>query len=527
MDMRRDRQLRLGRGGAAVALLWAGLLLGLLAACAAQPGAAAQAGETVEVIVGDLEANATASGALRAARAATLQSPTTARVSDVLVRAGQHVAAGKALLTLDATDLELNLRAAQGNLRQAEAQLADLLSDPTAAETAAAEAAVASAQAQLDDLRAGPSAAELASLQASVRSAEAQLASANADLTGAQNSVSAADRAAAEAQLAAAQLQLRNAEDANAETTNAATDATLREAQQAVAAAQAQLDDLSRAADTTAAQDSAAAAAARLQSSRADFARQTAGPTTAQLAQAESQLADAQASLAQLQAGPTAAQRAQAEAAVEQARLAVADAEEALAQATITAPFAAAVTDVLVQPGEIASGNVVGLVDLASLEVVLQVDEVDVGALAVGQPATITLESFPSDEIPAEVVSIAPAAANDATGLVTYDVRLRLGETNLPLLAGMTANAELVTAEKRDVLLVPNEAIQVDRTSGTYSVRRQNGDAVETVEIVIGLRDNQYTEVREGLAAGDVLVVGGETESPFGTPGFEGGPFGN
>lgn len=524
-----NRNPNVGRRGAAVLLL----LVVLLAACGATPGAAGQTAETVEVIVGDLSANATASGTLRAARAATLESSATARVSEVLVRAGQQVAAGEPLVVLDATDLELNVRAAQGNLRQAEAQLADLLGDPTPAELAAAEAAVASAQAQRDDLLAGPSAAELAQLESSLRSAEAAVASANAELTNAASSVSAADLSAAEAQLAAAQLQLRAAEDANEELANQATHATLQAAQQAVAAAQARVNQLREGPDTAAAQGSVGAAAARLESARAEYERQTAGPTAAQQAQAESQLAEAQASLAQLESGPTAAQRAQAEAAVEQARLALAAAEEALADATITAPFAAAVTAVHVQRGEIAAGPVVGLVDLDSLEVVLQVDEVDVGSLAVGQPATVTLESYPEAEIAAEVASIAPAAGASATGLVTYDVRLRLGESGLPLLAGMTANATLVTAEKSDVLLVPNEAIQVDRTSGTYSVRRQVGETVETVEIVIGLRDSQYTEVREGLSAGDVLLIGGETESPFGPDGdFQGpggggnGPFG-
>lgn len=522
-----NRNPNVGRRGAAVLLL----LVVLLAACGATPGAAGQTAETVEVIVGDLSANATASGTLRAARAATLESSATARVSDVLVRAGQQVAAGEPLVVLDATDLELNVRAAQGNLRQAEAQLADLLGDPTPAEMAAAEAAVASAQAQRDDLLAGPSAAELAQLESSLRSAEAAVASANAELTNAASSVSAADLSAAEAQLAAAQLQLRAAEDANEELANQATHATLQAAQQAVAAAQARVNQLREGPDTAAAQGSVGAAAARLESARAEYERQTAGPTAAQQAQAESQLAEAQASLAQLESGPTAAQRAQAEAAVEQARLALAAAEEALADATITAPFAAAVTAVHVQRGEIAAGPVVGLVDLDSLEVVLQVDEVDVGSLAVGQPATVTLESYPEAEIAAEVASIAPAAGASVTGLVTYDVRLRLGESGLPLLAGMTANATLVTAEKSDVLLVPNEAIQVDRTSGTYSVRRQVGETVETVEIVIGLRDSQYTEVREGLSAGDVLLIGGEAESPFGPGGdFEGpgggGPFG-
>jgi HlyD family secretion protein len=345
-------------------------------------------------------------------------------------------------------------------------------------------------------------------------------------VTSATNSVSDADLRAAEAQLAAAQLQLRAAEDANEELADQATHAALQAAQQAVAAAQARVDQLRQGPDTAAAQGSAAAAAARLESARAEYERQTAGPTAAQRAQGESQLADAQASLAQLQAGPTAAQRASAEAAVEQARLALADAEEALAKATITAPFDAVVTTVFVQPGEIAAGPVVAVVDLSSLEVVLQVDEVDVGSLAVGQPATITLESYPDTEIAAEVASIAPAAGASVTGLVTYDVRLRLGESSVPLLAGMTANATLVTAEKTDVLLVPNEAIQVDRTSGTYSVRRQVGETVEEVEIVIGLRDNQFTEVREGLSAGDVLLIGGEDESSFGPGGDFGGPGG-
>ena len=105
-----NRNPNVGRRGAAVLLL----LVALLAACGATPGAAGQTAETVEVIVGDLSANATASGTLRAARAATLQSSATARVSEVLVRAGQQVAAGEPLVVLDPADLELNVRAAQG-----------------------------------------------------------------------------------------------------------------------------------------------------------------------------------------------------------------------------------------------------------------------------------------------------------------------------------------------------------------------------------------------------------------------------
>lgn len=492
-------------------------LLGVLALAACLPNpndAQGQAvAETVEAFIGDLEANATAGGSLTPARAAVLNAPTTGRVADVLVRPGQVVAAGDALLLLDTTDLELNRLSAELDVRQAEASLADLVADPTAAELAAAEAAVTTAQAQLDDLQAGPTSAELASLETSVRSAQSSLASAQAELVRTQNTVTDADIRAAEAAVAAAQLQLQSAEQANADLTNAATDQQLRTAQQSLAAAQARLDDLRGGADTVAAQSSVTAAAARLESAQAEYNRQVAGPSAAQLASAEAQLADARSSLATLQDGPTQAQIDAAEAQLAQARLSLIDAEAALADATVTAPFDAVLAAVNVQPGEIASGAVAELVDLSSLEVVLQVDEIDVGSLSVGQPATVTLDAYPDVSIPAEVASIASAAMTNPSGLVTFDVRLRLGDTALPLLAGMTANADLVTAEKQGVLLVPNAAIQVDRTTGTYSVWRVNGETLEEVPVTIGLRDGRYTEITSGLSAGDRLSLSGAIDA--------------
>lgn len=71
----------------------------------------------------------------------------------------------------------------------------------------------------------------------------------------------------------------------------------------------------------------------------------------------------------------------------------------------------------------------------------------------------------------------------------------------------MTANADLITADKKDVLLVPNQAINADRTAGTYSVTVINGDTQEEVPVTIGLRDNEFTEILDGLTAGDVVLV--------------------
>jgi len=208
--------------------------------------------------------------------------------------------------------------------------------------------------------------------------------------------------------------------------------------------------------------------------------------------------------------GATEEQIAAAEAEVAQAEINLADAQASLAAMSVTAPFDGVVTAVNYNEGEFASGPVIDLVDIASLEVVLEVDEIDVGRLQVGQPTRITLETWPQQAIDGEVASIAPGATIDpGSSLVLYEVHVRLGATDLPVLVGMTANANLITDEKSGILLVPNQAINVDRTSGKYSVNLLLADGTtQEVPITIGLRDGRNTEVTSGLNAGDQLVVG-------------------
>ena len=77
----------------------------------------------------------------------------------------------------------------------------------------------------------------------------------------------------------------------------------------------------------------------------------------------------------------------------------------------------------------------------------------------------------------------------------------------------MTANADLITADFSDVLLVPNSAITADRTAGTYAVNvvtsHQDGQAVtETKAVTIGAKSDKFTEITSGLEAGDEVVLG-------------------
>jgi HlyD family secretion protein len=307
----------------------------------------------------------------------------------------------------------------------------------------------------------------------------------------------------------------------------------MRQAAQALADAQGQLAELLAGPDTAASQSNVAAAAARLDGTQANYNMQASGASAVQIASAESQLAQAQATLADLQEGATAEQIAIAEANMEQARLTLADAQEALAEAAVVAPFAGVVTAVHVSAGEIANGVVVELADLNNLEVVLSVDEVDIGVLSLGQTAVLNLETWPDSDIAGEISAIAPNATANNNATVTYDVHISLGESDLPILLGMTANADLITAEKENVLLVPNAAITANRAQGTYSVNRVQVDAegnmtTETVAVTIGLRDSQFTEITSGLNEGDEVAIG--TIAPvieFGGGPPQGGPAGN
>jgi multidrug efflux pump subunit AcrA (membrane-fusion protein) len=156
--------------------------------------------------------------------------------------------------------------------------------------------------------------------------------------------------------------------------------------------------------------------------------------------------------------------------------------------------------------------------------VVLSVDEVDIGSFAVGQPASITLEAWPERQIASEIVAIAPGSNSSSTALAAYDVHLAYQAADLPTLIGLTANASLVTARREDVLLVPNAAITPDRAAGKYFVDVQQADgSFHQVEVSIGLRDNENTQITTGLVEGDVLrLVNIQPTENF----DESGPFG-
>ncbi len=517
-------------------------------------------GERVEAFVGDLANEATAAGEVVAQRRAALAMMSGGTIDEVLVRVGDTVRAGDPLVRLDTTPLARTVESARQALAAQEANLATLTAPATANELAAAEANVASAQAASDDLTDGPGEDELAAAKADLRAAQADLAAASARLNSATAGADDAAIRAAQLELGLAQQAATSAAEQHstilvtepnqflsAETLADMEFAARVRAQQAnadLAAAQKAYDDLVNGNPSSVASSQAAVAAAVAQrdAAQAQLDLLQTGPTASQVAAAEATLAQARLRLEQLLNGPSDAQRVQAEVAVEKAHIHLQRAERSLADATLTAPFDGVVTAVNAQPGETAGGVLVELFDPTTLEVVLDVDEVDIAQVQPGQTASIALETWPDDDIPAEVAAILPRATA-GSDLVTFRTYLTIGHTSRPVRVGMTANARLSAETLENVLLLPNAAIQADRSRGVYSVVRvttgaDGQEVLETVPVTIGLRDGRHTEIKSGLAAGDVVVVGnalpvqtfdGPPDRRQGgdeRPGGNGGPFG-
>ncbi|MDQ4077506.1 MAG: efflux RND transporter periplasmic adaptor subunit [Chloroflexota bacterium] len=516
---------------------------------------------TVTAFTGDIASYVTASGKVQAQREARLSLLAPGEVEEVYVKVGDHVEAGEPLVQLKKDELERAIAMAEQNLVIQEISLQELRNGAAPEDIAAAEEALRSAEATLNVVLAGASAEDIAAAQSSLNSAQTQLQRARSgadpnDVAAAEAQVEAAEAALAELmalpdpnQVTQAQANLESAEAAvkraqaaydrvawdpaisarpesleleqatiNYEAAKAAYDqATQGATSDQIAQAQANIDqaraNLNRLLNNVNQPSEIAAAEAQVSQAQANLAALTAGASEEQVAAAEAQVAQARANLSAVTAGTTEERLAIAEAQVEQARLNLETAKANLEAATLVAPFNGIVTAVYVAQGEMASGRAVDLVDEESLEVVLSVDEVDLAEIAVGQPATVRLEGRRGSEIRAEVVSIAPAATSTPnSAIVNFDVHLRLEETEIPALIGMTADATIVTAEHKEVLLVPNRALISNRAAGKYYVNLMTAEGPVQTEVTIGLRDDDNTEIISGIEEGDELLV--ETYTP-------------
>lgn len=231
----------------------------------------------------------------------------------------------------------------------------------------------------------------------------------------------------------------------------------------------------------------------------------TANATDISVAEGNVAIAQAQLELAQQDydaavKGPNGQSPSEAE-----ARLAAAQSVVDLAH--ISAPFAGTITDAHPHSGDLVTAGVVAfqLDDLDHLLVDVDVSEVDINRVQIGQPATITLDAAPDTEYHGEVVAVAMAGAVEQ-GAVNFRVTVELSNADEFVRPGMTAGVNIVVTELQDVLLVPNRAVRIQ--DGERVVYVLVNGQLQTVTIALGASSETYSEVVGGdLKEGDTIVL--------------------
>lgn len=191
--------------------------------------------------------------------------------------------------------------------------------------------------------------------------------------------------------------------------------------------------------------------------------------------------------------------------AVNRAEQAVDKAEAALSGTVITAPIAGTVVSVSGSVGDsVSSGKTfLTLADTYSMQVSADFPEADAGSLKVGQTGTITLADH-DDALDGTVVQVDPVGTSDGT-LVRYGVVISFAAPPSDLLVGQSAQVKVRVGESKDVLRVPSTAVH-DISGGSGTVLVRSGSASTRRTVTVGLRGDQYTEVSDGLTAGDQVV---------------------
>ncbi len=407
--------------------------------------------ETIQVRRGDLVATVSATGVLEVEKEIPVSFEIAGRVKAIRVQEGDRVQAGEVLARLDDTDLRFQLQQAEVGLKTAEAQLKQLQSPPAAADVEAAKAALAAAQAAYRDLIAGPDPDQIASAEAAVERARVQMDQAQA----AYDRIKWRPDAARMPQ--AIQLQL----------------ATIAYKQ-----AQAQL---------------------RLAKK---------GPKESQIAQAVSGIAQAQANLDRLLRGPNQAQIEVQKTAVERARVQLNQAKRALEKTVLKAPMAGVVTAVDIKEGEMVSTARPAFVVtvLRPLHTNVQIDELDVSQVKEGQAVKVTVDALPGRTF-AGVITYLASTPTVQGGVVTYKARVELQEDDPALRPGMSVSVDVITAQAKGVVIIPNRVMRVDRQTGEFYVEKLvNGVPVRT-NVKVGLRNDQFSAITSGLQPGDKVVI--------------------
>jgi HlyD family secretion protein len=438
-----------------------------LVGCQAQAQAKPTAPQTATVQRGSLTAVISTAGTVTAQSQVVLNFQASGQVKEITVKVGDKVKAGQVLAKLDTTILEMAVTRAQNGLDTAKLQLQKTQKGPKPQDVASAKA-------------------NLASAQASYQAALDKYSLSDAQLAVARTQVDKTKASLDRAQLAY-NWEANNWLDANPKLSAQYTTLT----------------------DTLASYNLTVDA----------YNQQAAGINDSAVKAAASQVAQAQSSLDQLLATPAPEDITQAQAAVKQSEASLQQSQLALAQASLVAPVDGTVGDIYALVGQWASGSTQALVltDLSKLEVAVTFAEVDVTKVQVGEHAQVTLDAVQGTVFTGTLTEI-DAVGTTTQGVVNYAATVSIDKPSDAIRPGMNASANVVVAQRDNVLLVPNRAVRTVNTRLRTATVLYQGQLID-VPVTLGLSGDTSSEVMSGLQEGDVVLIGQTTTTARGVPG--------
>ncbi len=204
----------------------------------------------------------------------------------------------------------------------------------------------------------------------------------------------------------------------------------------------------------------------------------------------------------------------------------VAQAQTNLGYAIITSPIDGVVISKAVEEGQTvaASYSTPTLFtiaqDLTDMRVIADVDEADIGEVAVGQSVIFTVDAYPNDTFEGKVTQVRQEATTESN-VVTYEVVISAANEDLKLKPGLTANVTISTLQRNNILSVPTKALRFTPTtdiinpgdkivdcSGTHKVWVREGNTIKAYSVKTGITNGTRTQIISGIKEGAQVITG-------------------
>jgi HlyD family secretion protein len=202
------------------------------------------------------------------------------------------------------------------------------------------------------------------------------------------------------------------------------------------------------------------------------------------------------------------------EAAVAQAQAGVQDAAAQLSKTVIKAPISGTISNLDIKAGEIVTpmAPVVSMISDGQFEIETDISETDIAKVKVADVANVTIDAYGNDTIFEATVTAIDPAETIVNGVATYKVTLQFKKNDDRIKSGMTANVKLNSEERQNVLAVPDSSV-VTRGTDKFVLINNGTTSPEQRKVVTGIKDaNGYVEIVSGLTEGERVINFGNNQ---------------